>query len=68
MANTSNKKIQNLSSEAQAGNGAVKVHESVVSSIVRKAVLGINGVLRLAGNGLIDNIAEFVGTRHHQQI
>jgi len=43
--------------------GVVKVHESVISSIIRKAALSVDGVLRLAGNTLVDNIAEFVGSR-----
>lgn len=63
MANTSNKKIQDLAPKAQTESGVIRVHESVVSSIVRKAVLGINGVLRFAGNSLVDNIAEFVGSK-----
>ena len=63
MVNTSNKKIQDLAPKSQTESGAIKVHESVVSSIVRKAVLGIKGVLRFAGNSLVDNIAEFVGSK-----
>ena len=43
--------------------GVVKVHESVISSIIRKAALSVDGVLRFAGNSLVDNIAEFVGSR-----
>ena len=63
MANIVNKKVQNLSPADQPAGGAIRVHGSVVSSIVRKAVLGINGVLRFAGNSLVDNIAEFVGSK-----
>ena len=48
------------------GFGAVKVHESVVSAIVRKTVLGTKGVVRFAGSSLVDNIAEFVGSRAMQ--
>ena len=43
--------------------GVVKVHESVVASIIRKAVCSVDGVVRLAGNSLVDNIAEFVGSK-----
>ena len=43
--------------------GVVKVHESVVASLIRKAVCSVDGVIRLAGNTLVDNIAEFVGSR-----
>lgn len=48
---------------AQSGTvcGVVKVHESVICSIIRKVVCSVPGVLRLAGSGLMDNIAEFVG-------
>ena len=42
--------------------GVVKVHESVVASIIRKATCSVPGVIRLAGNMLVDNIAEFVGS------
>lgn len=63
MAGSTAKKVQKLSSDDQAFNGAIRVHESVVSSIVRKAVLETEGVVRLAGNSLVDNIAEFVGSK-----
>ena len=60
-----NKKVQNLSSKEKIG-GSVKVYESVISSIVRKSVLGTEGVVRFAGNSLVDNIAEFVGSKTMQ--
>jgi uncharacterized alkaline shock family protein YloU len=44
-------------------SGVVKVHESVIASIIRKAACSVDGVVRLAGNALVDNIAEFVGSR-----
>jgi len=43
--------------------GVVKVHESVVAAIIRKATCSVPGVVRLAGNLLMDNIAEFVGSK-----
>ena len=43
--------------------GEVKVHENVIASLVRKAALSVEGVSRLAGSSLVDNIAEFVGNR-----
>ncbi len=43
--------------------GVVKVHESVVAAIIRKATCSVPGVVRLAGNILMDNIAEFVGSK-----
>lgn len=50
--------------QAHAGvTGVVKVHESVITSIVRKAACSVPGVIRLAGNTLVDNIAEFVGSK-----
>ena len=46
-----------------AAQGVVKVHESVIASIIRKAVCSVDGVIRLAGNTLVDNLAELVGSK-----
>ncbi len=46
--------------------GEVKIHENVISALVRKAILAIEGVSRLAGSALVDNIAEIVGSRRMQ--
>ena len=46
--------------------GEVKVHENVISALVRQAVSGVDGVMRLAGSTLMDNIAEIVGSRKMQ--
>ena len=46
--------------------GEVKIHESVISSLARRAALGVEGVSRLAGSLLVDNIAEIVGSRRMQ--
>lgn len=59
---------RNANTEDSAGqntafSGAVRVHESVLSSIVRKSTSSIPGVVRLAGNSFVDNIAEIVGSR-----
>lgn len=43
--------------------GVIKIHENVVSSLVRKAALSVEGVSRLAGSTFVDNIAEIVGSR-----
>jgi len=43
--------------------GVIKIHENVISSIVRKAALAVDGVSRLAGSSFVDNIAEIVGSR-----
>ena len=46
-----------------ASSGSVKVHESVLVSIVRKAVASVPDVIRLSGSSFIDNIAELVNAR-----
>ncbi len=48
------------------GMGEVKIHENVISALVRKVLLNIDGVSRLAGSSLVDNIAEIVGNRRLQ--
>ena len=46
--------------------GDIKIHENVIATLVRKAALSIEGVSRLAGSSLVDNIAEIVGSRRMQ--
>ncbi len=48
------------------GMGEVKIHENVISMLVRKAALGVPGVSRLSGSQLVDIIAETVGSRRMQ--
>ncbi len=48
------------------GMGEVQIHENVISSLVRKAVTGVEGVARLSGSQLVDIIAETVGSRRMQ--
>ncbi len=48
------------------GMGEVKIHENVISALVRKAVLSVDGVARLSGSQLVDIIAETVGSRRMQ--
>ena len=43
--------------------GSIKIHENVIATIVRKATCSVEGIIRIAGNTLVDNIAEFVGSR-----
>ena len=43
-------------------SGTVKVHESVIASIARKAASTVPGVVRLAGSSFVDNLAEIVGS------
>ena len=49
--------------EAAPCSGTVKVHESVIASIVRKAACAVPGVVRLAGSSLVDNLAEIDGSK-----
>ena len=46
--------------------GDVKIHENVVASLVRQAALEQEGVSRLAGSALGDDIANLVGSRRMQ--
>ena len=43
--------------------GEIKVHENVIGDIVRKATASVEGVVRLAGNSLVDSIADIVHSR-----
>ena len=49
-----------------SGLGEVKIHENVISALVRRAALAVDGVSRLSGSALVDNIAELVGSRRMQ--
>ena len=46
--------------------GDIRIHEGVIASITRRAALSVEGVSRLAGNSLVDNLAEMVGSRRIQ--
>lgn len=46
--------------------GDVKIHDGVIATLTRRAAVGIEGVSRLAGNALVDNLAEIVGSRRMQ--
>ena len=50
-----------------SGIGDIKIHENVIAALARRATLGIEGVSRLAGSLLVDNIAEIVGSRRMQE-
>lgn len=43
--------------------GTIKIHENVIASVVKRAVMSVEGVTRLAGSGLVNNLAEIVGSR-----
>ena len=46
--------------------GDVKIHDGVIATLTRRAALNVEGVSRLAGNALVDNLAEIVGSRRMQ--
>lgn len=46
--------------------GDIRIHEGVIASLARRATLSVDGVSRLAGSSLVDNIAEIVGSRRMQ--
>ena len=43
--------------------GLIHIHENVIASAVRKATSRVDGVIRLAGSTLVNNIAELIGNR-----
>lgn len=47
-------------------NGNIQIHESVITTIVRKVASEIDGVSRISGSSLVDNIAEIVGSKRIQ--
>lgn len=63
-------KTQEVSSVASISEGSdlglVKIHENVIASLVRRATLETEGVSRLSGSSIVDNIAEIVGSRRMQ--
>jgi uncharacterized alkaline shock family protein YloU len=58
---------QNQTSEAvisgRGCGGIIRIAAPVIISIVRQAACAVNGVTRITGSNLINNIAEFVGSR-----
>ena len=56
----------NVTSLENSDMGEVKIHENVISSLARRATLEVEGVSRLSGNLLVDNLAEIVGSRRMQ--
>lgn len=47
-------------------SGFIQIHESVITTIVRKVAAETEGVSRISGNSLVDNIAEIVGSKRIQ--
>lgn len=62
----SQKKTNQTVNSQENSVGVIRVHESVIASIVRKITLETDGVVRLAGNSLVDNLAEIVGSKKIQ--
>ena len=51
-----------VTSETKSELGVIKIHDNVLAALVSRAVLGVEGVSRLAGSVLIDNLAGMVGS------
>ena len=45
------------------GPGEIRIASPALSAVIRRAVCSVDGVSRLAGSSLVDNIAEFVGSK-----
>ena len=45
------------------GPGEIRIASPALSAVIRRAVCSVDGVSRLAGSSLVDNIAEFVGNK-----
>ena len=67
MRNTKKKTKKSTTPGAIGNNGMelglVHIHENVIASAVRKATSRVDGVIRLAGSTLVNNIAELIGNR-----
>lgn len=51
-----------VTSDTNSELGVIKIHDNVLAALVSRATLGVEGVSRLAGSGLIDNLAGIVGS------
>ena len=49
---------------AAAETPAYTVHESVIISLARKAMVGIPGFIRFSGSSIVSDLADLVGSRH----
>jgi len=47
-------------------HGTIRITGGAIASIVRKAACSVDGVTRITGNSIVDNIAEFVGSKKIQ--
>ena len=63
---TEQETVQNTALIEGSEMGDVKIHENVIAALVRQAALEQEGVSRLAGSALVDDIANLVGSRRMQ--
>ena len=61
-ANTAANTRSTVTSDTPSELGLIKIHDNVLASLVSRAVLGVEGVSRLAGSAIIDNLAGMVGS------
>ena len=50
------------SSDSSSELGVIKIHDNVLAALVSKAVHSVEGVSRLSGSAIIDNLAGMVGS------
>ena len=50
-------------SRQNAAESTYTVHESVIISLARKAVVGIPGFIRFSGSSIVSDLADFVGSK-----
>ena len=43
--------------------GLIHIHENVIAAAVRKSACSVDGVIRLSGSALVNNIAELIGNK-----
>jgi uncharacterized alkaline shock family protein YloU len=62
---TAKPKVVDHVAMSEKGNelGNVQIHDNVISILVRKTVLEIEGVSRLSGSSVVDSIGEVFGSR-----
>ncbi len=51
-----------VTSDTPSELGLIKIHDNVLASLVSRAVLGVEGVSRLAGSAIMENLAGIVGS------
>ena len=51
-----------VTSDAPSELGLIKIHDNVLAALVSRAVLSVEGVSRLAGSAIMDNLAGMVGS------